>query len=98
MIHDKQDAQDSNIAQVTSNGSKNKEARYEPYAISVTIGITTGVLTSSLRYQSTHAQLNGIYLFIHSFDIGYPRKIGKFKKKFRSVDLRARLFALLVIN
>jgi len=34
-------AQDSNIAQMTSNGGENKEARQEPQAIRVTLGFTT---------------------------------------------------------
>ena len=71
----------SDDAQMTSKHGKNKEVGYEPQASSVTVCCSYHVLTSSVRYQSTHAPLNGIYLFYTLFGYGpAPKNCKLFKK------------------
>ena len=79
----------------TSKRGKNKEVSYEPQASSVADFLTTfwRPLWSCMRYQSTHAPLNGIY-FIHCFDTAFiPHKFRNVLNDLRSDDLRAQIFA-----
>ena len=51
------------------------------------------VLTSSVRYQNTHAGQMKFICFIRCFNIGYPAQTEKCFENLRSDDLRAQNFA-----
>lgn len=59
-------------AQMTSQRDTNKEVPYEPQVISVT---DVDVLHALLTNQSTHAQINRIYLFYAFFKLASTRDV-----------------------